>query len=207
MRYKYSRTMHLPFSKGLQNDDRMVENLADFEGKVVEVSVKMDGENTSCYSDGLHARSLSSAHHPSRCWIKSFHATLKYSIPDGWRFVFENMYAKHSIFYENLESYAYLISIWNEQNYCLSLDSTVEIVSSLGLVKVPTIKILEFDLDEIEQIYLEQIEKGEEGIVIRNVDTFHYDDFGKNVAKAVRPNHIQTDQHWMNGPVMPNKLC
>jgi hypothetical protein len=205
---KYSRTYHLPFSKGLINDDRMVEDIACFNGKTVEVSIKMDGENTSVYPDGLHARSLSSSHHPSRSWIKGFHATIKNEIPEGWRFVFESMYAKHSIFYDNLESLAYLINIWNENNECLPLADTLGWTARLNLIKVPTVKILKInnsDLSAVEDLYLEVIASGHEGIVIRNIESFHYNDFATNVAKAVRPNHVTTDQHWSQNWI-PNQL-
>lgn len=39
------------------------------KGPVV-ITEKMDGENTTLYRDGLHARSLDSRHHPSRNWVK-----------------------------------------------------------------------------------------------------------------------------------------
>lgn len=35
-----------------------------------------------------------------------------------------------------------------------------------------------------------------EGYVTRNLDSFHINDFDKNVAKCVRKNHVQTDEHW-----------
>lgn len=43
----------------------------------------MDGENTSLYRNKLHARSEDSKDHKSRHWIKSFHAQIKYNIPDN----------------------------------------------------------------------------------------------------------------------------
>ena len=35
-----------------------------------------------------------------------------------------------------------------------------------------------------------------EGIVVRNADIFHNDDFSDNLMKWVRKGHVQTDQHW-----------
>jgi hypothetical protein len=204
-RVKYNRTMHFSFSQGLQNDDRMLEDESCFDEKWVEVSIKMDGENNSVYNDGFHARSLSSAHHPSRSWMKGFIPSFQKEIPNNWRFIFEAMYAKHSIFYNNLESYAYLINIWNDRNECLSLENTKYWINRLGLVKVPTLAIMKYDAKLIEEIYLDQIAKGEEGIVVRNIESFHYDDFSKNVAKCVRPNHVTTTKHWTSDWI-PNKL-
>ena len=44
-----------------------------------------------------------------------------------------------------------------------------------------------------------------EGFVVRNVDSFAYEDFSKNVAKYVRKNHVQTDEHWTKN-WQPNKV-
>jgi hypothetical protein len=35
-----------------------------------------------------------------------------------------------------------------------------------------------------------------EGIVIRNANMFHSDDFSNNVMKLVRANHVTTTNHW-----------
>jgi len=35
-----------------------------------------------------------------------------------------------------------------------------------------------------------------EGIVLRNADHFHNDDFSSNVVKWVRKDHVKTDIHW-----------
>jgi hypothetical protein len=45
-----------------------------------------------------------------------------------------------------------------------------------------------------------------EGYVIRLADTFNIKDFQQSVGKFVRPNHVQTDEHWMSKPVEPNRL-
>jgi hypothetical protein len=42
---KYPRTLHLPWSPGLTNDDRQLKSTEHFEGREVVVTVKMDGEN------------------------------------------------------------------------------------------------------------------------------------------------------------------
>jgi hypothetical protein len=126
MYVKYPRTPHLPWSPGKTNDDKLIESLVGFEGKNVTVTVKCDGENTTLYQNYLHARSLDYSSHPSRTWLKSFHANFAHNVPEGWRICGENLYAKHSIKYSNLESYFLVFSIWNEQNVCLSWDDTIE---------------------------------------------------------------------------------
>lgn len=203
-RYKYPRTPHLPWSLGASSDDIYLPIHALFENKEVVVTEKMDGENTTMYTDHIHARSVDSRHHLSRDWVKRFHARIAYHIPKGWRICGENVYAQHSICYEELESYFFMFSIWNEQNQCLSWQETIEWADLLGchtpkvmyqgIWDEPKIKALTFDQNKCE------------GYVVRISDSFAYSDFSQNVAKWVRKGHVQTDQHWMHKTVIPNKL-
>ena len=48
-----------------------------------DVKEKMDGENTSLYQDGFHARSIDGRHHSSRDWVKGFWAQIAQDIPFG----------------------------------------------------------------------------------------------------------------------------
>lgn len=207
--YKYKRTPHLPFSVGINKDDEILQLLQPFENKTVAITIKMDGENTSMYKDAIHSRSLDSKNHPSRNWIKNFHSSIKYLIPENWRICGENMFAKHSIHYEALESYFYVFNVWNEFNECLSLADTLYFCKELNLTHVPTLGTYKIKghkdwygvKDEFENI----IKSGEEGIVIRNINSFKYEDFDKNVAKAVRKNHNQSDENWSKNWIQ-NKL-
>lgn len=209
MHYKYPKTMHMLFSQGLQNDDRMIEDANMFDGKHVAVTIKMDGENTSMYRNGIHARSLYSAHHPSQSIVKALHSTIRNDIPEGWRICGENMYAKHSIYYDDLESFFYVFSVWDENNMCLSLKETRKFCRDLNLSHVKVYcEIQDFPHDGmfmLERSYKNVIADGEEGIVVRNADGYHYKNFGQNLAKAVRPNHVQTDVHWSKEWI-PNRL-
>ena len=45
-----------------------------------------------------------------------------------------------------------------------------------------------------------------EGYVVRLADRFTYAQFKQSVAKWVRPNHVQTDQHWMQSEIIPNGI-
>jgi hypothetical protein len=45
-----------------------------------------------------------------------------------------------------------------------------------------------------------------EGYVVRLAARFHYQDFAHSVAKWVRAQHVQTDQHWMFAELIPNRL-
>ncbi len=206
MRYKYSRTYHFDFSLGLTTDDKLISTLDNFIDKEVVVTIKMDGENSSLYSDFYHARSLDSSNHESRSWLKQFHSEISYLIPEGYRICGENMFAKHSIFYDNLESYFYCFNIWDENNNCLSWDETKEYCELLKLKLVDTVYEGKFDYNKIKEIYNNLDFNKIEGIVVRLKDSFSYKDFSTCVCKAVRSNHVQTDKHWMNQKIIKNLL-
>lgn len=203
---KYPRTFHLPFSLGATSDDKMHKSCALFNGREVVVTEKMDGENTTMYSDHIHARSLDAAHHPSRDNVKALWGSIKHNIPEGWRVCGENVYAKHSIAYDNLESYFYVFSVWNNENVCLDWDDTVEWCEMLGLTHVPVLYRGTFIEDSIKKLWDTSKMDTLEGYVVRSVKSFHYDAFTNNVAKFVRSNHVQTDQHWMHSAIQTNKL-
>jgi len=204
MRYKYPRTVHLPWSPGFSDDDLHLETLACFEDNEVVVTEKMDGENTSIYRNYIHARSIDGRHHPSRDWVKQLQAQLSIDIPNGWRLCGENLYARHSIAYENLKSYFYLFAIFNENNFCLSWDDTLEWAD---LLQVPTPRTLyRGPWSEAAVRSLTPNEEVCEGYVVRHSGSFHFDDFKKNCAKWVRPGHVQSDSHWMHQAIVKNKL-
>jgi len=175
-----------------------------FDGERVIVTEKMDGENTSLYADGMHARSVDGAHHPSRDWVKNYWASVAYKIPYGWRVCGENLYAIHSIEYHNLRSYFLAFSVWNADNMCLSWDETVKFLSERDIPMVPVIYDGPFQRQVIENISVDS--ETSEGYVMRIARAFHYNEFGKSVAKYVRQDHVQTDVHWKHQEIRTNTL-
>lgn len=204
-RHKYPRTRHLPWSPGASHDDLIAGGVEPFVGQRVIVTEKMDGENTTLYRDHVHARSLDGRHHPSRDWVKGLQGRIAHEIPDGWRICGENLYARHSIPYDTLSSYFMVFSIWDADNRCLDWDSTVEWADLLGLELVPVLYDGEFDIDWLRDLDLDL--QRCEGYVVRLASSFAYAEFGESVAKWVRANHVQTDQHWMHAEVVPNGLA
>ncbi|MCB1712119.1 MAG: RNA ligase family protein [Candidatus Riesia sp.] len=203
---KYPRTFHAPWSPGCTSDDKKHPNMKQFVGKRVIVTEKLDGENSSLYNDKYHARSIDTDNHLSRSWIRQFHASIKYDIPKGYRICGENLFAKHSIEYNNLLSYFYGFSIWNEQNICLSWDDTMEWFSLLGITPVPILYDGIYDENLIKLLWNETKHDTMEGYVIRVAESFSYNSFINNVAKFVRTNHVQTDNHWKHDVLIQNKL-
>ena len=204
--YKYPRTMHFPFSRSRTADDKMLTSVDHFQGKEVVVTLKMDGENTSLYRDGCHARSLDSRHHPSRDWLHAFHATLAHDIPSGWRVCGENLYARHSIAYDSLPSYFMAFSVWSDENIALSWDDSQEFIELLGVEAVPVLYRGIFDMEVLKNIAAGMDTQRNEGFVTRLAGPIRYEDFAMSVAKWVRAKHVQTNDHWMHSAVVANAL-
>ncbi len=196
--FKYPRTYHLPWSEGVSDTDRVMTSTAQFRKIPVVVTEKMDGENTSMYRDYIHARSLDSPNHPSRSWVKNFHSKIKHDIPHSMRICGENLFAKHSIEYNELESFFLGFSVWH-LDMCLSWDTTLE---WLELLDIPPVKVLYdgvYDEALIREIYTEDKRNTSEGYVVRVKHHFTLRNFKDCVGKFVRRGHVQTDDHWMQG--------
>lgn len=203
-KYKYPRTLHFEFSPGVQNDDRTQFDLSSFEGREVVATEKRDGENTTMMRDCTYARSMDSNNHPSRNWVKGLWGSIRYEIPEKWRFCGENMYARHSVGYDDLDTYFELFSIWNDDNVCLSWDETVEWCNLLDIKHVKVLYRGIFDVEIFKNMSINT--DTQEGFVVRLVDSFKYSDFSKSVIKWVRKGHVQTGEHWMSQKIVPNKL-
>ncbi|GAA3374346.1 hypothetical protein GCM10020367_37890 [Streptomyces sannanensis] len=204
MRTQYPRTPHLPWSPGASADDVRAGDLAGLVGREVVVTEKLDGENTTLYTDGMHARSLDSAHHPSRAWVKGLQGRIGAAIPAGWRVCGENLYARHSIAYEQLESWFYGFSVWDGDDRCLDWDRTVRFLRRLGIPVPPVLWRGVFDERALRVLKLDPARQ--EGYVVRTAEGFRREEFGRRVAKWVRPGHVQTDTHWMHAAVVENGL-
>ncbi|MFI5763053.1 RNA ligase family protein [Streptomyces sp. NPDC051563] len=206
MRTHYPRTPHLPWSPGATSDDVRTTGpamQAGFAGREVVVTEKLDGENTTLYADGLHARSLDSGHHPSRAWVKGLQSRIGPGIPAGWRVCGENVYARHSLAYEELDAWFYGFSVW-DGDHCLDWDRTVLFLRGLG---VPGPRVLWrgiYDERALRRLRLDTARQ--EGYVVRTAAGFDRADFGRCVAKWVRGGHVRTDTHWMYAQVVPNGL-
>lgn len=199
-RFKFPRTPHLPWSPGFSGDDERLANIERFECmREVVVTEKLDGENTTIYSDGyLHARSVSGDDHPWQAWVKRELASHIADIPPGWRICGENVYGVHSIEYEELPTAFFIFSIINEHNIVLSWDEICEVASLLDLRTVPVLYRGPWDEDRIKAALPTKSTFGPviEGYVVRNIHSFPYEEYGQNVAKYVRKGHVQTDEHW-----------
>lgn len=195
MRHKYPRTPHLSFSPGV-DDDRIIDKLAlnKLLSRNIIITEKMDGENTTLYSDYLHSRSLDAPSHLSQSWVREFHSKIKHEIPEGWRICGENMFAKHSIYYNDLETYFFGFSVWTDKNVCLPWWETLDWFYFIGIEPVNVLYHGPGSMEIVNEVISELDLTRQEGIVIRSVCGFNYDQFGEYVCKWVRRNHNQTSQ-------------
>lgn len=211
---KYPRTFHLRFSEGISSDDRVLPSHDIFKGKQVIAAYKLDGENTSMYRDHIHARSLDNRRHASRNWVKNFHGQIAHDIPEGWRICGENLFARHTIPYTQLDSYFYGFGVWDDKNRCLNWDETLEWFALLGITPIPTFYEGPWDEAAIQKAYPGHF-RGDpgEGYVVRIRDGFAYRDFrnscGKFVSakfKADMRSNNDSFTHWSQKIVVPNQL-
>jgi hypothetical protein len=221
-RTKYPRTPHLGWSPGSDEDDIAIERgAALFSCSDVVVTLKMDGENTTVYPDGTcHARSVDSISHPSRTWMRAQAANLGAQLPDRWRLCGENLYAVHSIRYDDLSPWFYVFSIWDgtraggstgyadltDGGIALDWDTTCEWAELLGTPTVPVIYRGPFDAKVITAAF-EPHRAHHEGYVVRDAGEIRADEFNQRAAKWVRAQHVQTDEHWLDKAVEVNGLA
>lgn len=200
---KYPSTPYLLESRSKAVGD-LVTNDFDFWGKEVVITEKMDGENTTMYRHGTHARSVDSRYHPSRSYVRAFHASVRHKIAENQRIIMESVYAEHSIRYEDLDDYVYGIGVV-EDEYFLDWDSTNAVFRNLGLKPVPVLYEGIATKSVIKDMAASIDPTRQEGFVVRSRGFFEESSFVRNVGKWVRQNHVQTDEHWTRNWV-PNKL-
>jgi RNA ligase len=211
---KYSRTLHYPFSPGTTSDDRINNQYWQDIQQIKQIihTEKLDGENNCLSKYGVFARSHVAP--TESAWTKNLrqHWTLIKKQLGDLEIFGENLYAIHSIEYQRLEQYFYVFAI-RENEHWLSWEEVKFYAALLEFPTVPELKTVSNPFERITfeteilaltsepSIYgsvdiLENKPCVKEGIVSRNVDSFHVDDFAKNVFKYVRKGHVKTNEHW-----------
>jgi hypothetical protein len=180
----------------MNKDDRLLDDMRPFEGERVIMSLKMDGQNNSCYSDYyVHARAVDGEDHESQHWVKQYWSTKAGDLPEGWRVVAENLYAEHSIHYDDLPSYFLGLHVWNEKNVCLSWDETREWFQLLDIHPVQVLYDGTYD-EAIIRWHEKKIDfEKHEGYVLRLARSFSYGEYSKVVGKFVRGGHNRLQKH------------
>jgi hypothetical protein len=208
---KYPRTYHLPFSPGATKDDKRLSGdwFSHYKGKDVVITEKMDGENTCMTKYDVFARSHGA---PTRSpwsinlWGQDgLYWKVKDLIGENEEVFGENLYGEHSIHYDKLTSYFYMFAVLRNDDFPVWY-AWDDVVLISEVLQVPTVPVLwrgafndEIELEaKVNELMLEPstFGKTKEGVVMRVTDEFPLARFSNNVCKWVRPNHVQTDEHW-----------
>lgn len=213
MSAKYPRTLHLPFSPGGTRDDRRMADVTSLLGQDVVLTEKMDGSNVSLERNDVFARSHGGApRHSSFDALKAHHSAVKHKISMGTQVFGEWLFARHSIHYEALPGYLMIFGVragdqwapWEE----------VELwAQELGAMTAPVLMTGRFDTLQELQTTVERLAAMpsrcggvREGVVVRRLNGFQDAEFELSVAKWVRSDHVQTDDHWSHQEVVRNGL-
>jgi hypothetical protein len=203
---KYGRTFHLPISLGATSDDKIMTSIEGLKVKDLLISEKMDGENTTIHSEGTHARSPDSRYHPSRDWIKAFAAGISPQLESHERIVGENLFAQHSLAYDALPSFFMGFS-WIVGNEIQSWDATLLRFEELGIAPVTVLYRGSYTNGVFESIADQLDLARQEGFVARDAVGFSESEMPARIGKYVRANHVQSEAHWMNSELVPNRLA
>jgi hypothetical protein len=208
-RTKYPRSWHISYSEKMSSDDKKHSDDSHFIGKKVIVTIKMDGENTTIYNDHIHARSLNSLiDSEDRRWVDALRKSkVENNIPNSFRICGENLFYKHTCYYDDLESMFYVFSIWDNDK-CLSWDETKMWCDLLDIKMVPIIYEDIYDKNIILSRFHEYLKShiNAEGFVVRLSDEFNINEFKVSLNKYVRKTFVIPDQHWKYSQKTINKL-
>jgi hypothetical protein len=216
MSEKFPRIFHLPFSPGSTQDDKRHPAVPGlFVGMPLIVTEKVDGSNVCLERAQVFARSHEGApRHPSFDALKALHAGVCYRIPDPLQIFGEWTWATHSIHYTALPHYLLLFGIRDtERNLWLTFDAVQEWAQTLGCAAVPFLEAFTAESDIHLRSVIERHANapsdlgGErEGVVLRWSREFTNEEFAQATAKWVRPDHVQTNDHWSRQQIVCNQL-
>ncbi len=214
---KYPRIPHLPCSPSVARDDLRLASADHIAGRLLHFSEKMDGANCCLTRDGVFARSHEGPPtHSSFDRAKALWAAVRHQIPAGVSLFGEWLYARHSIAYRDLPSYFLVFGVRDEVRHVwLSVADTIGLALGLDLQVVPTLaQFAPPDGSAVERLTTSLVRTAGptygdeiEGIIVRTADAFADADFERSVAKWVRAGHVQTDEHWLHQPIVPNGLA
>lgn len=207
---KYPRTYHVPFSPGATKDDKKLKDgwFEYYRGKEIVLTEKLDGENSCLCQRGVFARSHGAETRSPwsiNLWgDDGLYWKVKGFIDDDLLVFGENLYGEHSIHYSKLKDYFHVFACYNETtDKWWSWDDVKFVSKVLGVPHVPTLWRGKAESeDQIKDIIFQTMNMPsaygdtKEGVVMRLTDEFDGDEFPNYVCKYVRPNHVQTDEHW-----------
>lgn len=184
-------------------------------GTRIVITEKCDGSNLTYTRKHVFSRSHAGPPaHPSFDLAKATHARIAHRLSEGLSVFCEYCYALHSIAYSGLPDFSLVFGVRDdEQGIFWDWDMVEAQAADLSL---PTVPVLFRGSVANEEALFALTTKlcGEpsalggqrEGIVVRAEEAFPEGDFSRKVAKWVRKDHVQTDEHWLHQAIVPQRL-
>lgn len=218
-RIKFPSIPYLDISPGIGPKAAVLPCRAFIDVPLV-LTIKMDGSNAQLRNrkDGpalVAARNAVVASHPSFNRLKARGPGLIWKSSPCHHVFGEWLYAKHTIHYRGplaLSDYFMIFAVYQS---CIDRWASQDYVSrtakDMGVPTVPVIGKYRFGTEReakatIAETAEKAIHQGHEGVVVWAEEAFPMEAFGRCVAKYVRPNHVQTDEHWRHKAIVPNEL-
>lgn len=205
---KYPRTPHLPFSPGVHRDDRQWAHSNTLVGRSVVVTEKLDGSGVCLAAENLYARSrASSPNHPSFAALWPVYHQVRAALVhrEHLSLFGEWCFAVHAVWYPQMPvgGWLRLFAVRDERDQSwLSFNQVREVAAVVGVPVVPVdAEVVVESAQHLEEVVLEVAGRPSafgpvrEGVVVRNADGFSDEEFGENVAKWVRRDHV-AGEHW-----------
>lgn len=250
---KYPRTRHIEGSK-FQFGDEDLDSVPfeNIKNKYLVIEEKMDGANSAIsFSETGELLLQSRGHYLTggyrerhfdlfKTWANTFSYQIKDVISDRYIIYGEWMYAKHTMFYTDLEHYFLEFDIYDKENdIFLSTNERRKLLIDLPFIK--SVKVLyEGTLTKKEQLYdfiikshfindnskdilkkeceklnlnYDIVEKETsksnlmEGLYIKQETEFIVEDRFKFVRSDFLTDIQNSETHWIDRPIIPNKLA
>jgi len=211
------KTFHVPWSEGTDSTDRKNwEYWSDIQKiKDLVFTSKLDGEGSCLNEYGVFARSHAApSDKPWSAYLRQKHSLMVHDLRKDQVEIFgESLFATHSVMYPMLDEHFYVFAVRHLDQW-LSWEEVEWWASVFDMRTVPVIShrpVSDFTEDSLKQYVLHEMSKPNtfgsydifddkpctmEGIVFRDVNGYHVDDFVRHLFKAVRKGHVKTDEHW-----------
>ncbi len=203
MHPKYPRTPYWPASPSQGRATERHECPARFVGPEVVVTEKIDGGNTMIHRGEVYARSTAAPSHDG--WMAMVRKHMAWRVQEDDLYLYgEDIYAVHSIEYDAIaEDRTFFAFAIRRADRFASFTELESYARGHGIPLVPVLYRGRFDSLAAIQSFIDHAHACpsalgglREGLVLRIAGSFPVSDFARNVCKSVRPNHVQTPQHW-----------
>lgn len=204
---KYPRTPYWPNSPSEPHQALTMHDPSLLINRPVVITEKVDGSNTLIHRGQVYSKSTSAqGPAPWQGLVKKHHAWKLANLP--WLIYGENIQAVHSIEYAPVseENSFMAFALASPNGVFAPYPKFERICQELDIPTVPVLYRGTFQsYEQLDEWIQEQHKRpsklgGElEGMVIRAKAGFHRKFFELYICKSVRPNHVQTEQHWSQG--------